>query len=125
MKISDAIAEVDTYCPNKTDVFLKVKWLERLDGRIIAEVVSRYPALEEVRDGFVGYSEDDLERDLVVTAPYDELYVHYIAAQIHLMLHEQTHYNNETASFNSILEKYMIHLNRTYRPGGRKRYRVR
>ena len=128
MKIADAIAEVDEYCSNRVEISQKLRWINRVERRIIEEAISRYPELMSLAEGFNGYIDSDIGKvsvELIVIEPYAELYIHYIAAQIHLMHYEQKHYNNEIEIFNSLLADYKIYLNRKYRPGGRKKFRAR
>lgn len=125
MTLSEAIAKADNYCPNKVDNKLKAEWISRLDKRIIEEILTRYPDIPK-KTNFGGYDiTSDSGASLVVSFPYDDIYVHYIAAEIYLLLHEQKHYNNEKILFDDILEDYKKYLNRNYRPGGVGSYRIR
>lgn len=125
MTVNDVIAEVETTLPNSVERDIKIVWLSRCERRIVDEALSRYPEFEEDK-GFIGYDKDaDGASVLKAPMPYDELYVHYIKAQIYLILHEQTHYNNEINLFNSLLADYKVYLNRRYRPGGVSKYRIR
>ncbi|MBQ8528462.1 MAG: hypothetical protein IJ459_01865 [Clostridia bacterium] len=124
MTVNEALLQVDGYLQNRVDEREKLVWLSRVEKRIIDEVHSRYPEL--ARGGeFTGFTADNKETKLCVPMPYDELYVHFLAAEIQLKLHEQKHYNNEVFLYNSLLKDYKIMLNRRYRPGGVRRYKVR
>ena len=124
MTVNEALIQTDRYIPNRIDEREKLLWLSRVESRIIDEVHARYPELVR-SEGFTGFTADDKERQLCVPMPYDELYVHFLAAKIQLRLHEQRHYNNEVFLYNSLLKDYKIMLNRRYRPDGIRRYKVR
>ena len=131
MTIEQVLTKVDKFHPNAISREDKIDFLSAVERRIINEALSRYPDADYDRN-FVKYhtdydgdGEDDGYKTLLAPSPYDELYIHYLASQIYLILHEQTHYNNELNIFNSILADYKVHLNRTLRPGGVSKYRVR
>ena len=131
MTINEVLTKVDKFHPNDIAREDKIDFLSAVERRIINETLSRYPDAEYDRN-FVKYhtdydgdGEDDGDKSLIVPSPYDELYIHYLASQIYLILHEQTHYNNELYVYNSLLADYKVHLNRTLRPGGVKKYKVR
>ena len=125
MTVEKAIAQADEYCPNTTDHEQKMEWVREVDMRLINEAISRYPDLREVADNFESYNKEDLTREVIAPTPYDAMYMHYIASKIYLKLHEQGLYNNEIYIFNSLVADYKAHLNRSYRPGGPKSYKIR
>ena len=125
MNVNEAIARVDARLPNRIERREKVTMLSVLDRKLIGEVLSRYPAAVYDKN-FEKYDPDqDGSTELVVPSPYDEMYIHYVSAEVYLILHEQKHYNNERAIFESILADYKVHLIRNLRPGGVSRYKVR
>lgn len=124
MTLNKAIVKCDLICPNNVESEIKVDAISSLESRLIREVLSQYPDISVDRD-FGGYSADELERELLAPAPYDEMYAHYAAAQVYLILHEQKHYNNEMLIFNSLLADYKVYLIKNHRPGGVSNYRVR
>lgn len=125
MNVNEAIARVDARLPNRIERREKVNMLSVLDRKLIGEVLSRFPAAVYDKN-FEKYDPDaDGSRELVAQSPYDEMYIHYVSAEVYLILHEQKHYNNEVEIFNSILADYKVHLIRNLRPGGVSRYKVR
>lgn len=125
MTLNNAILTADFICPNTVETEFKVKVISTLEGRMIKEILSRY--VDVTYDvSFKGYEyERDSEKELIVESPYDEMYAHYLAAQIHLKLHEQPQYNNEMTIFQSILEDYKVYMSQKHRRRGISRYRVR
>lgn len=123
MKIIDAIGRVDDLKPNRYDEEHKVGWLSNLDLRVKDEIIDTHEGAEEI--SFVGYNVDtDKGIDLLVPAPYDEMYVHWLMAQIDLANGEYNKYNAEITMFNTLWEDYAKHYNREHLPktAGKKRF---
>lgn len=125
MTLNNAIITADFICPNTVEKEYKVRIISTLENKMIKEILSHYSDVN-YDASFKGYDpENDSEKELIVESPYDEMYAHYLAAQIHLKLHEQPQYNNELTIYNSILEEYKVYMSRTHRRNGVFRYRVR
>ena len=123
MKIIDAISKVDDLKPNRYDEEHKVGWLSNLDLRVKNEIIDTHEGASEI--GFIGYSLDvDKDTKLLVPAPYDEMYIHWLMAQIDLANGEYNKYNAEITMFNTEWEDYAKHYNRTHMPitQGKKRF---
>jgi hypothetical protein len=66
---------------------------------------------------FTGYNEDtDPQTELLVPAPWDELYIHWLEAQIDYHNGEYTKYNNSAARYNELLQEYASHYTREHKP---------
>lgn len=124
MRIEDAIAEVDSLKPNMFEEKEKIKWLSRLDMRIYEEIILTH----EYNDGeeevvFSGYDSDDNEKELLVGEPYDELYIHWLEAQIDYNNMEYDSFNASNALFESTYSAFRNAYNRSHLPKGvRKNY---
>lgn len=117
MKIEDAIAEVDSLKPNMFEEKEKIKWLSRLDRRIYEEIILTH----EYNDGeeevsFSGYTADDNEKELLVGEPYDELYIHWLEAQIDYNNMEYESFNASNALFESTYSAFRNAYNRSHMP---------
>ena len=117
MTIIEKITEVDVLHPNGFDQNNKIAWLSNLDGRIKEEIIDTH----EGGDGviFKGYTPDDTNTELIVPAPYDELYRYWLEAQIDYANGEYTKYNNSMAMFNTAYSAYERYYNRTHMPKGK------
>ena len=125
MTLNEAIIRCDLFCSNDAEREIKVKAISTLEKRLIKEVLSTFPDIDVPKD-FNGYDADaDGGKELLAESPYDEMYGHYAAAEVYLIMHEQKHYNNEIHIFNSLLADYKVYLYKNHRPGGVSRYRVR
>ena len=69
---------------------------------------------------FNGYNDDTpLDTELVVKAPYDELYISFLASKIDFFNGEFVRYNNNIVRFNDTMTAYGNHYNRTHMPKGK------
>lgn len=121
MKISEAIAKANEYVPNTIDQKTIIDWLSNLDWQIKTEVLDNYT--DEIE--YNGYDGDtDLSAtDLLVSAPYDELYIRYLEAMIHRFYDEMTKYNNCIVEYNTIYSRFKANYNKTHKHKGATRYK--
>lgn len=105
MTIIEAIGRVDNIKPNQYSETDKIAWLSHIDGIIKAKVYDTHQGEEVI---FNGYDEntDVYNTQLLVKAPYDQLYIHWLSAQIDLANGETNRYNVEITLFNTYLEDY-------------------
>lgn len=97
MKIREAIEHVDEVKPNAFDSKAKVLWLNALEGRIAADVFLLAPV--EIRQ--LQYSlPEDLETELLVTAPHDDIYTLWLQAKIDEANGEYDRYQNTMQIYN-------------------------
>ena len=132
MKLIDAINEVNNLKPNFYELPEKIKWLSRLDLRIFEQILLTHELSEEEREpylndsgelAFDGYDENDQDRELIVKEPYDELYIHWLSAQIDLNNREFLGFNNSNAMFEATYSEFRNAFNRTHMPkSAKKRY---
>ena len=67
------------------------------------------------------YTEADLDRELIVKEPHDDIYKYWLSAQIDQNNMEFMSFNNSNAVFESIYSSYRNAFNRTHRPKGRRK----
>lgn len=115
MTLIEAINRSDDLKPNDYTYAEKVEWLSRLDGRIKNDIIDNHEGAEDVV--FNGYSEDtDQNTKLLVPATYDDLYIHWLHAQVDYANGEIRKYNNCMAMFNASLQTYSNYYKRTHMP---------
>ena len=115
MTIMDVIHRINTVKPNSYDQALKIKWLNTLDGIIKKEIIDTHEGAENVV--FNGYTEEsNLLTDLLVPAPYDDIYIRYIEMQIDYANGEYGKYNNSKAMFNVAYSDFEKYYNREHMP---------
>ena len=116
MTIREALNGIEGLKPNTYDESMKVAWLSALDMRIHQEIVLTH-AHESDEESFSGYTEQtDKDTELLVKAPYDELYLYYLESKIDYSNGEMGKYNNSAAMFNATYTGYVNYINRTKMP---------
>ena len=119
MTIIEAVNRIDTVKPNNYSQHDKVAWLSKIDGIIKAEIIDTHEGGENII--FNGYDADtDIQTNLLVSAPHDDLYVRWLEAQIDYANGEYSKYNNSMAMFNTEYSTYERHYNRLHMPKGEK-----
>lgn len=119
MTILEVIHEIDAVKPNTFTQTEKIKWLSEIEGVIKSEIIDTREGGERVV--FEGYGEETpLDTKLIVDAPYDSVYVHWLGARIDYALGEYGKYNNSRIAYNDALELFRNYYNRTHMPKGVK-----
>ena len=119
MTINEAITRVDTHKPNGYEQSDKIAWLSTVDGMIKNNIIDTHEGGENIT--FNGYNDyTSLDTELIVQAPYDELYISWLSSKIDYFNGEYTKYNNNIVRFNDELTAYTNHYNRTHMPKGKK-----
>ena len=120
MTIMDALYRIDELKPNSYSQPEKINWLSSLDGVIKSEIIDTHEGGEDIV--FSGYTEDaDLTTILLVPAPYDDIYLRWLEAQIDYTNGEYGKYNNSMMAFNDAYTLYQKYYNRTYMPISKQR----
>ena len=115
MTIKEALELCDRRRPNLYGDADKRQWLSDLDGRIYTEMSGAYE--EEPFSDYSGYDENTPEdTKLLVPFPYDELYVHYLTAQVDYWNAEYARYANDMTMFASGYTAFTDWYNRTHMP---------
>ena len=97
MKIKDAIAWADEVKPNAFTERVKFEWLNALEGKIAADLFLLAPA--EIRALHYNYP-DDMETELLVDPPHDDIYTLYLQAKIDEANGEYNKYSNTMQIYN-------------------------
>lgn len=119
MTIMEILYRIDEVKPNSYSQSEKIKWLSSLDGVIKNEIIDTHEGGEDVV--FSPYNEDtDLSTKLLVSAPYDDIYIRWLEAQIDYANGEYGKYNNSIAMYNTAYTAYANYYNRTHMPLGKK-----
>ena len=117
MKIREAIDRIDSLKHNTYTNGEKVEWLSVLDGVIKDQIIDTHES-DEVY--FYGYTDDNMETELLVKAPYDVLYIRWLEAQIDYYNGEIARYNNSMMMYQAAFDAYQRYYNRTHMPKGQK-----
>lgn len=100
------LEQVDSLAPNQYTRTEKLRWLAQAEGFVLREVC-------RVTAPLAALTEDSV---LSVQPPYNELYRHYVEAQIHYCNGEMARYNAAAANWNNGLLTYRDYICRTVMP---------
>ena len=115
MNIIEAIANIDSYKPNNYTQPDKVAWLSRLDAMVKKEIIDTHEGGEDIV--FEGYTDDTpVETELLIPAPYDEVYLRWLEAQIDYANGEYGRYNNSMVMYNTAFTAFANYYNRNHMP---------
>lgn len=115
MTIIEAINRIDAVNPNNYSQPEKVSWLSTLDGVIKKEIIDTHEGAEEV--SFSGYNADTpLDTELIVPAPYDEVYLFWLQSKIDYWNGEMSKYNNSISMYNTAYSHFEKAYNREHKP---------
>lgn len=118
MTIIEAINGIDSLKPNSYPQQDKVRWLSILDGTIKTEIIDTHEGAEGVI--FNGYEDVNLfDTVLLVPAPYDDIYIKWLEAQIDYANGETAKYNNSMVMYNTAYTAFERYYNRTHMPKGK------
>ncbi|MBR5571115.1 MAG: hypothetical protein IKV99_00535, partial [Oscillospiraceae bacterium] len=113
--IHDAITRTDTLKFNTYELADKINWLSKLDWMLKRLIIDTHEGGEEI--AFSGYDADtDTSTELLAPAPYDEMYLRWLEAQIDLANGEIDKYNASIMLFNTEYEAYENYYNRNHMP---------
>ena len=115
MTIMDAIYRIDALKPNCHSQSEKIKWLSTLDGLIKSEIIDTHEDGNDIV--FNGYDENTaLATELLISAPYDIIYLRWLEAQIDYANGEYGKYNNSLVAYNDAYSIFQRYYNRTHMP---------
>ena len=118
MKIIEAINRIDSLKHNTFTQSDKVRWLSTLD-LLVKGIIDTHEGGENVT--FTGYDDNtDIQTELLMQAPYDQAYLHWMEAQIDYNNGEYGKYNNSLDMFTTFFEQFKSYYNRTHMPKGKK-----
>ncbi|MBQ7834226.1 MAG: hypothetical protein IJ385_00420 [Ruminiclostridium sp.] len=109
MTVNFAIEQALKLHPDTIPDSIKCRWLSELDGKIMRETMHQ--------DGFAPYRfPEDGERQLVVGAPYDNLYELYIIAMSDFFSGEMANYSASAVLFEQAYSEFRKNYIRSNMP---------
>ena len=101
--VKQVLEQVDAMLPNQYTTAEKRRWLLQAEGFVVREVHQPHAGGEETEVPPEDTGEDTV---LLVQPPYDELYRHYVEAQIHYANGETVRCNNASTAWNNAFLTY-------------------
>ena len=115
MKLIEAITKIDKLKHNTYDKEEKLAWLSELDGIVKQKIIDTHEGGSQMI--FTGYDIDTPDdTQLLVPAPYDGLYLHWLESKIDYYNGEYSRYNNAMMLFNTGYGSYAEDYHRTHKP---------
>ena len=113
MTLIEAIAKTDEVKPNALSNSDKIRYISNLDLSI-KKFMSQY---EVSSTPFNGYTDNtDMDTELLVEAPFDDIYIYWLAAQIDYWNDEVESYDNNMTMYSSVLSDYRKDYHRHHMP---------
>ena len=117
MTIIEVIQKTDELKPNSYTQSQKIEWLSKLDGMIKRSIIDTHEGGDEVT--FTGYDDStDPNKEMLVPAPFDEMYLRWLEAQIDYTNGEYDKYNNSILMYQAAYDAYANYYNRNHMPKG-------
>ena len=115
MTIKEAIDRADELAPNGFTEEQKKKWLSSLDFNIFEKIIKTHDGAAV--DTFDGYDKDTAnDTELLVAAPYEDIYLYWLWWHFDHANKEYNSYNNNVAMYDAIYDDYAAWYNRTHMP---------
>ena len=115
MQIGKAMETARELMPTGVSDEQLLRWLSVLDGQVKVEIIDTHEGGESTV--FTGYNEEtELERELLIPWPYDNVYEHYLTAQILFTNGELEEYDVAAERYNESYAAFAAHYNRTNMP---------
>ena len=119
MTIIEAINRTDELKPNSYTRLQKIGWLSTLDGMIHRDIIMTHQDPDPAE--FAGYDDTtDIETELLVGAPFEDLYIYWLESRIDYYNGETARYNNSITTFNSAYLTFQNDYNRNHQPVGKE-----
>ena len=114
MTIAQAIERIDDLKYNTYSTHQKLQWLSQLEQLIRVRLLDTHGGAAAPAVAF----DDDTPMDtpLLAGTPYEELYIHYLAAQMDYHNAEFDRYNNTMAMFQALFDSFCAAYNRKNTP---------
>ena len=114
MTVMEAIAHINAVKPNSYTQSDKIRWLSILDGIVKREIIDTHEGGDDIE--FSGYTQESLDQTLLVPAPYDDMYIKWLEAQIDYANGEYGKYNNTITMYNNAYITYSKAYHREHLP---------
>lgn len=114
MTYQEAITRFDALKYNTYSDAEKLNWLYNLELEIFFEIYSHY---EDAPKEMTLYNDPEIkDKQLMVSAPYDVLYLRYLEAMVDYQNGEFGKFNNSCALYKAAWQDYQRYYNRTHMP---------
>ena len=117
MTLEKALFTVDELKPNQIERAWKIYWVSLLDQRVYKEIISTHALDAATPPPPAPYTQETPgDTELLVKAPYEEVYRFFLEMQIDLANLEYDKYNNSLALFANAWGQYARDYHRGHKP---------
>ena len=120
MTVIEAINRADALKPNGYSQEEKIRWLSMLDGIVKKEIIDTHVGGKDI--SFLGYDGSSLMQELLIPAPYGDVYIKWLEAQIDYANGEYGKYNNSITMYNNAYQTYAKAYHREHLPINEAKY---
>lgn len=115
LTIIEAISRLDNLKFNTYTQEDKIEWLSRLDSAIKTQILDKHEG--NLHAAFSGYDKNTpLNTELIVPAPYDDLYLHWMESQVDYYNGEYDKFNNAILLYNTSYDAFAKHYKGLHMP---------
>lgn len=115
MTIAQALERIDSLKRNTYHISDKVEWLSRMDMMVKRLIIDTHEGAGETV--FEGYNDrTDRDTELLVPAPFDEVYLLWLESQINYYNGEYEKYNASILMYQAAYAKYEDYYRRNHMP---------
>ena len=115
MTILEVLAKVNKLKPNGFEQAEMIDWLSTCEWNIKRDIIDTHEGSDAVV--FTGYNEETpTDTVLIAPAPYDEVYVRWLEAQIDYANGDIGKYNNGIGLYNEAMLSFRNYYNRVHKP---------
>ena len=115
MTIIEAINQIDAFKHNTYSQSEKTGWLSKLDGMVQKLILDTHR--HGSGSAFAGYDGNTpVDTVLLIGAPFEQVYLRWLEAQIDYHNGEYGRYNNAISLFNTEYAAFADHYHRTHKP---------
>lgn len=116
MKLDKLLQRIDQQKPNAYTRQEKIAWVNSLEGMVKVKIIDTHEQEEGEEIELHEYTDDDGDAELLVPAPYDDIYLYWLEAKIDYANAEYGKYNNSMAMYNNLWSEYSRDYNRKHLP---------
>ena len=115
MTVAGIIEQYNTERPNNVEDALKKDFLKRVEQMIIDIIIKNHQGAPDEEELIEHIEDFDIDTELLVEEPYDDLYIYYLDQRISLNNNDTKRYNVASQLYNNALLTYQQKYNREHK----------
>lgn len=111
MTVQQALTRLQELRPGEMSEADALRALRQLDGTAVCEIFCRYEGGTTVLPVYTAQNKTD---ELLIPAPYEEVYERYLVTRLEAASGDAVRYNNAFSRFRALYDDFADHYNRTH-----------